>query len=184
MQSMQADETAGDAHQLSWMLRPFPFRTFDEIAALGLEVEIYCPRCYRHAGPIDLSDPRLRGRTFARTRFVCSRMRQVFSATPPAPCGCLGSIVIRPRPADRIPIGQSTPWCSIACPACVPHWEVTQAAPHLLPWSRIWTGGGGVALACPACGSRLTTVWHGGAGVPFTEGYRRDVTPPSSPAAE
>jgi len=31
------------------MLRAFPFRTFDEIAALGLEVEIYCPSCYRYS---------------------------------------------------------------------------------------------------------------------------------------
>jgi hypothetical protein len=47
------------------MLRAFPFRTFDEIAAFGLEVPIYCGGCCRYVGPIDLTDDRLRGRLFA-----------------------------------------------------------------------------------------------------------------------
>ena len=163
------------------MLRPFPFRTFDEIAALDLEVQIYCPKCYRYAGPIDLADPRLRGRVFTRTRFVCSRVRQLFDATPPAACGCLGSIVIRQRFADGIPPGRSIPWCSIACPTCVPYWEVSQAAPHLPPWNKVWTRPGGISLACPTCRSPVSTVWYGGRGVPYTEGYR--LTPPSSRGA-
>ena len=153
------------------MLRAFPFRTFDEIAELGLEVSVYCPSCYRDRGPIDLTDERLRGRLFAGTRFVCSAMRSYGSAVAPRACGSLGHIIIRPPARDRVRAGQSIPWCSISCPRCVPTWEVNQAAKHLPPWDKIWTERG-VQLACPACRSALTTSWQGGDGIPFTDGYR------------
>jgi len=65
------------------MLRAFPFRTFDEIAELGLEVSVYCSSCYRERGPIDLNDQRLRSRAFTSTRFVCSAMRSYGSAVAP-----------------------------------------------------------------------------------------------------
>ena len=102
------------------MLRAFPFRTFDEIAELGLAVEIYCPSCYRTVGPIDLADGRLRGRFFANTRFRCSQTRRIYDASPSRVCGCLGHIIVRPAPADFIPPHRSIAWCSITCPRCVP----------------------------------------------------------------
>src|SRR5262245_37687761 len=89
------------------MLRAFPFRTFDEIAALDLEVEIYCPSCYRYVGRIDLTDARLRGRLFASARFVCGRVHRIYDAS--RVCGCLGHVVVRPRPADFIPPARSIP---------------------------------------------------------------------------
>lgn len=165
------------------MLRAFPFRTFNEIADLGLEVEVYCPSCHRTVGPIDLGDARLRGRPFACTRFVCSRARSIYDAIPPRACGCLGHIIVRPPSSDFIPSNRSIPWCSIACPRCVPHWEVSQAARHLPPWDKIWTQAG-VRLACPACRSLLTTTWYGGDGIPYTDGKRRGVTPLSFPATD
>jgi Zn finger protein HypA/HybF involved in hydrogenase expression len=153
-------------------MQRFPFRTFDEIAALGLEVHVYCPSCHRQTGPIDLGHDRLRGRAFSATRFVCSNNRTYGTAHPPRACGCLGYVMIKPGARDLIPPGRSIPWCSIECPRCVPYWEVSQAARHLPPWNRIWTRPG-VRVACPACGSPLTTVWHGADGVPFTPGFRR-----------
>ena len=136
------------------MLRAFPFRIFDEIAELGLEVSVYCPSCYRERGPIDLNDERLSGRAFTGTRFVCSAMRSCGSAVPPRTCGSLGHIIIRPPARDRVRAGQSIPWCSISCPRCVLTWEVNQAAKHLPPWNRIWTRPC-VQLACPACRSGI-----------------------------
>jgi phage FluMu protein Com len=165
------------------MLRAFPFRTFDEIAELGLEVHVYCPRCYRYVGPIDLSDERLRGRPFTSARFVCGQTHRIYDASPLRVCGCLGQIIVRVRPADVIPPGKSVPWCEVSCPRCVPYWSVSQAAKHLPPWNRIWTQPD-VRVACPACRSTLTTVWHGGDGVPFTDSYRREATPPSSPTSD
>jgi hypothetical protein len=35
------------------MLHSLPFKTFGEIAALGLQAKIYCPGCHKHR-PIDL----------------------------------------------------------------------------------------------------------------------------------
>jgi hypothetical protein len=157
------------------MLRVFPFRTFDEIAALGLQVEIYCGGCYRYVGPINLADPRLHGRLFVSTRFVCSRTRRIYNES--RVCGCLGHIVVRPRPADFIPPARSIPWCSISCPRCVPTWEISQAAKHLPPWNAIWTDPD-IRLAWPACRSPLTTSWSGGEGIPHTDGYQRKAKPP------
>ncbi|GEP60256.1 hypothetical protein [Reyranella soli] len=153
-------------------MHAFPFQTFDDIAKHSLEVHIYCPNCHRQAGPIDLGDDRLRGRAFTGTRFVCSVDRAYGTAHRPRVCGCLGYIVIKPPARDFIPPSRSIPWCSIECPRCVPHWEVSQAAKHLPPWNRIWTAPS-VRVACPACRSALTTVWHGEDGIPFTPGYRR-----------
>lgn len=153
-------------------MQRFPFRTFDEIAELGLEVHVYCPTCHRQRGPLDLGDHRLCGRTFTGTRFVCSVDRSYGNAHPPRACRTLGHVIIKPPAHDRIPPGRPIPWCCIECPRCVPHWEVSQAAKHLPPWNKIWTSPG-ARIACPACRAPLTTVWHGGDGVPFTEGYKR-----------
>jgi hypothetical protein len=160
------------------MLRAFPIWTFDEIAALQLEVEIYCPACYRYVGPIDLADRRLHGKPFAGTRFRCTRVRQPYSALPPTVCGCLGHVVVRPRPTDFIPPAKSIPWCSISCPRCVPGWEISQAAPHLPPWRGL-VGKPGVRMTCPACRSQLTTSWSGGDGIPHPDGYERGIKRPS-----
>jgi len=118
------------------MLRAFPFQTFDEIAALGLEVHIYYANCFRYVGPIDLSDHRVRGRKFARARFVCARVRQMYGE--PWVCGCLGHVIVRPTPADFIPPAKSIPWCSISCPRCVTTWEISQAAKHLPLWRELF----------------------------------------------
>ena len=151
------------------MLRAFPFQTFDDIAGLGLEVHVYCPNCYRTVGPIDLADERLRGRSFNRTRFVCTQARRIYDDAWRV-CGCLGHVIVRPSPADFIPPAKVIPWCSISCPRCVPTWEISQAAKHLPPWNSIWNAPG-VRLACPTCRSALTTSWSGLEGVPHTDGY-------------
>jgi hypothetical protein len=50
------------------MLRPLPFTTFREIAALQLEAHVYCSRCYA-LRQIDPSADQVRDRCFAGTRF-------------------------------------------------------------------------------------------------------------------
>ena len=118
MLSLQADDSTGDAPQLGCMLRTFPFRTFDDIATLGLEVHVYCPSCYRYVGPIDLGDERLRGRSFVGARFVCGQARRIYNDARQV-CGRLGHIVVRPRPTDFIPPSKSIPCAaSLVCDAC------------------------------------------------------------------
>ena len=135
------------------------------------QVHVYCPRCYRNVGPIDLGDERLRGRSFVSARFVCGQARRIYNDARQV-CGCLGHVIVRPRPTDFIPPNKAIPWCSISCPRCVPTWEVSQAAKHLPPWNGIWTKPD-VRLACPACRSVLTTSWSGLNGIPHTDGYRK-----------
>jgi len=168
--SLQADDSRAAAPQLGCMLHSFPFRTFDEIAALGLEVHVYFPRSFRYIGPIDLGDERLRGRSFVGARFVCGQARWIYNDARQV-CGRLSHIIVRPRPADFIPPSKSIPRYSISCPRCVPTGEVSQAAKHLPPWNGIWTAPD-VRLACPACRSVLRTSWNGLDGIPHTDGYR------------
>jgi hypothetical protein len=53
-------------------LVPLPVSTFGEIAALGLEVHVWCLRCKR-ARPLPLNLPGLHVRPFAGARFRCTR---------------------------------------------------------------------------------------------------------------
>lgn len=153
-------------------LHTFPFRTFDDIAAAGYSVDVLCSSCHRTVGPIDLTDARLIGRPFTAVRFTCSAEVRRWTAEPARICGCLGHLLIKPPSQDVISPRRSLPFCIIACPRCVPYWQVNQAPKHLAPWNRIFTFPG-VRLACPACRSPLTTSWSGGEGIPFTDGYRR-----------
>ena len=152
--------SASSALPVGAVLRPFPFRTFDQIAALGLEVAVYCASCHRHVGPIDLADARLKGWPFSRRALRLQPDPPAFRRRTRRALCSLGALYIRPRPGDRIPPQAAVPWCSIACPRCVPYWEVEQAARHLPPWDQALQGAGG-RLACPACRSPLATVWLG-----------------------
>jgi hypothetical protein len=71
------------------MLRAFPYRTFGEIAELGLEVSVYCSSCYRERGPIDLTDAPARAtlcRRALRERLECLEKlsREIAPPSPPA----------------------------------------------------------------------------------------------------
>lgn len=49
------------------MLFPLPFSTFDQVRDLGHEASLFCSGCHRQV-PIDLTDHRLAGKTFAGYR--------------------------------------------------------------------------------------------------------------------
>jgi hypothetical protein len=72
------------------MLRPLPFTTFGEMAALGLNAKVYCPSCYEHR-PINPTAEHLRVRCFATTRFRCTKIRYTGNV-----CCCAGSVAIEP----------------------------------------------------------------------------------------
>jgi hypothetical protein len=53
-------------------LVPLPVSAFGEIAALRLEVHVWCQRC-KQARPVPLNSPALYGRSFAGSHFRCTR---------------------------------------------------------------------------------------------------------------
>lgn len=55
------------------MLLAPPFTIFDQIAALGLEVEIYCHQCH-HRAKADPAGALLRGKRFVDVRFRCQQL--------------------------------------------------------------------------------------------------------------
>src|SRR5262249_50721896 len=54
-------------------LVPLAVSTFGEIAALGLEAPVWCQRC-KQQRPVPLSSPALHVRSFAGSRFRCTRI--------------------------------------------------------------------------------------------------------------
>jgi hypothetical protein len=153
------------------VLTALPIRTFGDVAVLGFEVAVHFPRCYR-VTRIDPVDDRLQHRVFAGARFRCTGVRHFGSAHPDASCDGFGHLRIDPPADQRILADQAIPWWSISCRRCVPHWQIGQAARDRPPWDAV-LGRRDVQHGCPARRSTLTTTWHGGPGIPFTDGYRR-----------
>lgn len=153
---------------------PLPFTTFEEIAALGLEVEVSCPSCH-HIASADPASQQLRARRFVDVRFRCQQLIQPYTAHPARRCNTLGHLAIRP-PADKaIQPGQAVPHAIVSCGSCVPHWEIAQAPRHDPVWKPLWDKikDARTRIRCPGCGAGLITSWHGGEGIPFTQNYGR-----------
>ena len=113
------------------MLRELPFKTIGDIARHGLELHVYCSRCYA-SRIVATNDARWRDRLFASARFHCTGQRPATGQ----PCGCPGVPKIQP----------STP-----CPLCI--WEINQAQLDKPPWSGSRQG-----YRCPGC--RGAVDWH------------------------
>src|SRR5215467_3395709 len=86
------------------MLRPLPFTTFSEIAALQLEAHVYCSRCYAMRR-FDPSANDVRDRCFAGTRFWSRR------------CDTPGQLQI--RPPELLPLGGAVRLAFLWCKSCV-----------------------------------------------------------------
>lgn len=137
-----------------------PFTTFDEIAALGLQVEIECRRCH-HRAMADPASPRLRGTRFVDVRFRCEQLIQPWTAEPARRCHSLGHLNIK-APADKKIRGQGIMRAYITCGNCVPGWSIEQAPLDDPLWKPIWDRATrSNCLVCPGCGRKLITVWTG-----------------------
>ena len=156
------------------MLLPLPFATFDQIAALGHEVEVYCPGCHRQV-KVDPADASLRGKGFAEVRFRCQSLIQPHTAHPARRCNTLGHVYIKSAPGKAIRPGEAIPYAFVSCGRCSPFWAIEQAPLHDPVWRPVWdrVKDRRARLKCPGCGAALLTSWHGTAGVPFTDGFRR-----------
>ena len=117
-----------------------PFSTFGEIAALGLEVHVYCARCQAYRR-LELSDERVRDRCFAGAPFRCWR--------------CDGPGVPKIRPTELLPVGGSVTLAFLFCRRCA--WEIDQAQLDQPPWSRSGLKSGD-RFRCPGCNGRVD--WH------------------------
>jgi hypothetical protein len=95
------------------MFHPLPFTTFDEIAALGFEIEVHCSSCYRQT-KVDPADRRLSDRVFAAAPFRCSGRRDHGFAVPLQPCRAPGFVYI--KPAVLLPVGGEVTLIFLSCP--------------------------------------------------------------------
>jgi hypothetical protein len=110
------------------MLHAFPFATFREAAALGLEAYVYCPTCYR-TSQLDPTANHLRDRCFASARFRCTNIRWNGET-----CGGPGSVTI--RPAELVPVGGDVRLAFLLCERCRPPWYINHIPIELPPWER------------------------------------------------
>ena len=122
------------------MLRALPFQTIGDIARHGLELHVYCPRCYSTRRLVDLGP--WADRCFATARFRCTGTRY-----DGKPCRAIGMPVV--RPAELLPVGGPVTLAFLTCPRCI--WELFKpsstsrhgpAAPN--------------TIAAPAAAARLT----------------------------
>ncbi|WP_422001719.1 hypothetical protein [Reyranella sp.] len=117
------------------MLEPLPVQTFGDIVRHGLELHVYCARCFA-LRRIDLERPALLDRGFATSRFRCAR------------CGALGMPKVRP-PAP-LPVGGPQMLAFLWCDFCL--WQIDHVPVDRPPWSRQRP------YRCPGC--RGTVKWH------------------------
>ena len=93
------------------MLRELSFQTIGDVARHGLELHVYCPRCFA-TRRLDLEvNTALHSRPIATTRFRCRR------------CGTPG--VPKIRPAELLQVGGPVTLAFLWCPRCI--WEIDQA---------------------------------------------------------
>ena len=142
------------------MLRALPFSTFGEIAALGLEVDVYCARC-RAFRRLDLCNERLCHRCFAGAPFRCWR--------------CGGPGFPKVRPAELMPVGGAVTLAYLFCRRCA--WEIDQAQLDRPPWS-VSDLKSGDRFRCPGCSGRVDWHIHGPTWRP---GYREHAAAPREP---
>ena len=137
------------------MLRPLPITTIGDVARHGLELHVYCARCYApRRVSIDI-DERLQARNFSTARFRCRSGRANGEV-----CDCPGAPAI--RPAELLPVGGNVTLAFLFCRRCV--WQIDQVQLDQPPWS---TGALGPAIdtAAPVAMARSTgtyTARHGG----------------------
>ena len=129
------------------MLHALPFKTFGEIAALGLEIEVHCSSCYRQT-KVDLADRRLNDRVFAAAPFRCSGMRDRGFAVPLQPCRAPGFVYI--KPAVLLPVGGEVTLIFLSCPRCVPPWFIEHMPADRPPFPRAGWGPDDAIVARPA----------------------------------
>jgi hypothetical protein len=124
-------------------LVPLSVATFGDVAALGLEVHVWCTRC-KQSRPLPLNSPVLYARVLAGSRFRCTRTLWSGSI-------CNAGRIPTIRPATLLPTDQDAGLADIYCDRCVPPWRALQVDPKREPWRTK----PGHVLACPGCGQRL-----------------------------
>lgn len=137
-----------------------PFSTFGEIAALGLDVHVWCCSCW-HRKQIDPADARWSARIFAGARFRCSGTHAFGGA-----CNGPGALSIKPR--EPIRAGSAIEHATLHCPRCLPYWEINDVRFGVAPWPDLHRG---ERFRCPGCRDLLSMTFHGGPGIPGTDRF-------------
>jgi hypothetical protein len=128
-------------------LHPLPFTTFEEIAALGLELHVHCPSCHA-TRRLTIECQPWRDRRFATARFRCravSWRREI--------CDSPGAVQV--RPAKLLPIGGAVTLAFLFRRRCT--WSIDRVQLDQPPWSTARMASGD-RYCCPACGGRVN--WH------------------------
>jgi hypothetical protein len=132
-------------------LKPMPFRTFGDLPALGLRLEVYCPSCHTMK-PVEIDD-RLAGRRWGRVRFTCSGSHYTGS-----PCRSRGHLHIRPAEPQR----RNRPFVSLECGCRHTPWFGDDIRLDEPPWTLAPIDTGRERYACPSCGGQVRTTFHDG----------------------
>jgi hypothetical protein len=133
-----------------YRLKPMPFKTYGDLSAAGLVLEVGCVGC-RSRKVVEIGD-RLELSTFGTARFVCSTIR-----SGRGKCGGLGV----PQLMPASPIDRSLHFVTLTCPACVPPWTARDVVLQQPPWSGCPIEPAVERYRCPACGGQVRATFHG-----------------------
>jgi hypothetical protein len=136
-------ESSHALHRSHAALRALPFQTIGDIARHGLELHVYCSRCFA-TRLVSADDTRWRDRLFATACFRCTGQRYTGR-----PCG--GPGVPKIRPPELLRVGGPVTLAFLWCNSCI--WEIDRAQLDKPPWS-----GRGQRYQCPGCLGRVE--WH------------------------
>jgi hypothetical protein len=103
-----------------------PFRTFADIARLGLEVRVHCTRCNssrRVEIPASHAD-----RLFAGQRFRCRAVVREVYGEGERVCGDGGTLSINPPQERHLLPGAGVRHVDLYCKRCMPYWQLRWAS--------------------------------------------------------
>ncbi len=135
-------------------LKPFPCRTFADLATWGLKATVHCSLC-RHQAPLVLEDKHL-SLPLLRPRLNCSAIIPGTAASEPRRCEGRGALWVQPADLDGVPDEHFvSAWCG--------HHEHTGLMANYIlldrsPWRDYLPRG--VHFSCPVCRKCMGHTWH------------------------
>ena len=134
-----------------YVLKPFPVRTFGDIAAWGLKADVHCGSCHRPSVPLEVGE-NLKPLALLGTRLRCTGTLPTLGV----PCTGYGQLWVSPADLERVP---DAPFLSVLCGN---QDHTTLMASYLMldrpPWQAYLAKGEN--FSCPQCGRRMGHTWH------------------------
>lgn len=138
----------------AFTLKPFPCRTFGDLATWGIAGSIDCGSCH-HRKPLEVT-PAHKALSLLRTRLRCSALRPATAASPARPCTGRGQLWLNAHGGGGVP---AEAFVSVVCSAFD---HTMLSVSYILiekpPWRDYLAKG--EHFGCPECRRRMAHTWQ------------------------